>query len=143
MNNCTITNYTVNPEVATSAEPLTFSAVFTSSDWEKNKRDEARTHLLVFPKKSELNNSSKAEVYIKWGESENIHQGYKCRIREEWQIIPSIRISEALFRMFGDDSFFVSSLTRKSLADFKNKTGNDFMEVIKQNFPTIYELKFK
>lgn len=73
------------------------SAVFTSSDWEKNKRDEARTHLLVFPKKSELNNSSKADAYIKWGEDENIHQGYKCSIREEWQIIPSIRVSEALF----------------------------------------------
>ena len=52
-------------------------------------------------------------------------------------------ISEALFRMFERDANFISSLTRESIADFKAKTGNDFMEVIKNNFPTIYELKFK
>src|SRR5690606_37270577 len=26
-----------------------------------------------------------------------IHEGYKCSIRDEWQIVPSLRISEALF----------------------------------------------
>ncbi|MFK5975843.1 MAG: class I SAM-dependent methyltransferase [Sulfurovum sp.] len=73
------------------------SAIFTVNDWNKNKEDEARTHLLIFPKKSKLDKTSKAEEYIEVGESENIHKGYKCRIRDEWQIIPSIRISEALF----------------------------------------------
>ena len=73
------------------------STIFTSNDWIKNKKDEARTHLLIFPKRIELNNSTKVEEYIKLGESENIHQGYKCRIRNEWQMIPSLRISEALF----------------------------------------------
>lgn len=73
------------------------SAIFTSDDWTKNKKDEARTHLLIFPERMALNNSTKAEEYIKLGETENIHKGYKCGIRNEWQIIPSLRISEALF----------------------------------------------
>jgi hypothetical protein len=38
-----------------------------------------------------------AEQYISWGREQDIHKGYKCRIRDEWQIIPSLRISDALF----------------------------------------------
>jgi len=52
-------------------------------------------------------------------------------------------ISETLFRMFERDANFISSLTRESISDFKDKTGSDFMEFIKINFPAIYELKFK
>jgi len=73
------------------------SAIFTEKDWKKNKKNEARTHLLVFPKMSELNNSEGAKEYIKLGEEQKINEGYKCGIRDEWQIVPSIRISEALF----------------------------------------------
>jgi len=73
------------------------SAIFTEKDWTKNRTNEARTHLLVFPKISELNGSDGAREYIKWGEEQKINEGYKCGIRDEWQIVPSIRISEALF----------------------------------------------
>ncbi len=73
------------------------SAVFTNNDWLGNKKAEARTHLLVFPKISELKNDSGAMKYIKWGEEQGIDKGYKCRIRDEWQIVPSLRISDALF----------------------------------------------
>lgn len=73
------------------------SVIFTTEDWEKNKAIEARTHLLTFPKKSELNGSIGARKYIAQGEEQEIHKGYKCGIRDEWQIIPSLRISQALF----------------------------------------------
>ncbi len=73
------------------------SAIFTKEDWEKNRELEARTHLLVFPENSKLKNEKGALKYIKFGENEHIHKGYKCRIRNEWQIIPSLRISDALF----------------------------------------------
>ncbi len=37
--------------------------------------------------------------YIKSGEAENIHRGYKCRIRKRWYDVPSIHIPDAfLFR---------------------------------------------
>jgi len=73
------------------------SAIFTKKDWERNRDIEAKTHLLAFPKFKELNGSRGAKDYIAWGEEQKIHEGYKCRIREEWQIVPSLRISEALF----------------------------------------------
>lgn len=73
------------------------SVVFTKKDWLQNRANEARTHLLVFPKKEKLNGSVGAREYLKLGESNEINKGYKCGIRDEWQIVPSLRISEALF----------------------------------------------
>jgi len=73
------------------------SAIFTEKDWRKNRDSEARTHLLSFPKMKDLNDSIGARDYIAWGEEIEINKGYKCRIREEWQIVPSQRISDALF----------------------------------------------
>lgn len=73
------------------------SAIFTQKDWNKNRDNGARTHFLSFPKMENLNGSTRAKDYIAWGEEEKINEGYKCRIREEWQIVPSQRVSEALF----------------------------------------------
>lgn len=73
------------------------SAVFTKNDWNENRDNEARAHLLVFPKRSALNKHEGALKYIKFGEDEKIHKGYKCGIRPEWQIIPSIRVSDTFF----------------------------------------------
>ena len=73
------------------------SAIFTKNDWNKNRDNEARAHLLVFPKLKELEDAKGALEYIKFGEKEKINEGYKCSIRPEWQIVPSIRISDAFF----------------------------------------------
>lgn len=73
------------------------SAIFTQKDWQKNRAMEARTHLLTFPKMADLNGSIGARDYIAWGEEQKINEGYKCRIRDEWQIVSSLRISDALF----------------------------------------------
>ena len=73
------------------------SAIFTKKDWTKNRDSEARTHFLSFPKMKDLNGSTGARDYISWGEENEINKGYKCGIREEWQIVPSQRISDALF----------------------------------------------
>lgn len=73
------------------------SAIFTKKDWTKNRDSEARTHFLSFPKMKDLNGSFGARDYIALGEEDEINKGYKCRIRDEWQIVPSQRISDALF----------------------------------------------
>jgi adenine-specific DNA-methyltransferase len=73
------------------------SVIFTQKDWQKNRTMETRTHLLTFPKMAELNGATGARDYIAWGEEQKINEGYKCRIRDEWQILPSLRISDALF----------------------------------------------
>lgn len=75
------------------------SLTFNSKDWNVNKENEARSFLLVFPNRKYLeeNGYQGALEYIALGEKEEIHKGYKCGIRDEWQIIPSLSISDALF----------------------------------------------
>ncbi len=73
------------------------SAIFTEKDWEQNKFSKAKAHLLVFPgsQHSALNNGAKK--YIAYGESLDIHKGYKTGIRDDWFVVPSLKISDALF----------------------------------------------
>jgi len=73
------------------------SVIFTEKDWEKNKFSKAKAHLLAFPDKQNLNQKNGAVKYIAYGESLGIHKGYKTGIREDWFVVPSLKISDALF----------------------------------------------
>ncbi len=73
------------------------SAIFTESDWElNNTKEDIRSNILLFPTRSEIK-SKNVKRYLQYGIDEKIHEGYKCGIRDEWQIIPSAWISDALF----------------------------------------------
>jgi adenine-specific DNA methylase len=71
------------------------STIFTKQDWEKNKFSKAKAHLLTFSTKENLNNG--ALNYISHGESLGINKGYKTGIRNDWFVVPSLKISDALF----------------------------------------------
>ncbi|WP_373520038.1 Eco57I restriction-modification methylase domain-containing protein [Aquiflexum sp.] len=73
------------------------SVIFNNDDWLKNKYSKAKAHLLVFPEFKNLNKSNGAFKYIKYGEDLGIHKGYKCGIRDDWFVVPSLKISDALF----------------------------------------------
>jgi adenine-specific DNA-methyltransferase len=73
------------------------SVIFTEKDWEKNKYSKAKAHLLAFPDKKNLNQKNGAIKYIAHGENLGIHKGYKTGIRDDWFVVPSLRISDALF----------------------------------------------
>jgi adenine-specific DNA methylase len=73
------------------------SVVFNHEDWEKNKFSKAKSHLLVFPEKKKINQTNGASKYIEYGEKLDIHKGYKTGIRDNWFVVPSLKISEALF----------------------------------------------
>jgi adenine-specific DNA-methyltransferase len=73
------------------------SVIFTKQDWCLNVKNGARTHLLVFPKIGDLKKEVGARKYINAGKLKKINLGYKNKIRDEWQIVPSLRISDALF----------------------------------------------
>jgi len=73
------------------------SVIFTEKDWEQNKHSKAKAHLLVFPDSKNLNRKNGAIKYIAQGESLGIHKGYKTGIREDWFVVPSLKISDALF----------------------------------------------
>lgn len=73
------------------------SPIFTRQDWQSNIDCNARAYILVFPNRAELKGHKGALKYIRYGEHIGINTGYKNSIRPEWQIIPSLRTSEALF----------------------------------------------
>jgi len=73
------------------------SVIFTKNDWEKNRELDIRTHLLSFPTIDKIKDTEGIMDYILLGEKQKINEGYKCKIRPEWQIVPSQRISEAFF----------------------------------------------
>jgi adenine-specific DNA methylase len=72
---------------------------FSQSDWIENVKQDARAFLVVFPdKKAVSKHNPKAYEYIKFGEEQGYHLGYKCKIRgNDWQIVPSLKISEVFF----------------------------------------------
>ncbi len=73
------------------------SVIFTEKDWESNKFSKAKAHLLVFPESKNLNKKNGAVKYIAYGESLGVHKGYKTGIRNDWFVVPSLKISDALF----------------------------------------------
>lgn len=95
----TVQNYNleafVKPMVGRSVQIN--SIIFNEEDWIYNRIKEAKAHLLVFPPKQEINGHIGANTYISIGESLGVNQGYKTSIRDNWFIIPSIKLSNALF----------------------------------------------
>lgn len=73
------------------------SVVFSRNDWEQNQQSKAKSNLLVFPPNGALKNKDGALRYIANGESLGINKGYKTSIRDDWYVVPSIKISNALF----------------------------------------------
>lgn len=71
--------------------------IFTENDWYSNVKSGARAYFLSFPKRKEIESNINALKYIEQGEKDEINKGYKCGIRDEWQIVPSIWVSDALF----------------------------------------------
>ena len=71
--------------------------IFTENDWYSNVKSGARAYFISFPKRKEIESNINALKYIEQGEKDEINKGYKCGIRDEWQIVPSIWVSDALF----------------------------------------------
>lgn len=73
------------------------SVIFNKKDWLQNQQTEAKANLLVFPSKDKLNGHTGVKDYLQYGESIGINKGYKTGIRDDWFVIPSIKLSDALF----------------------------------------------
>lgn len=71
------------------------SLLFNKNDWLDNVNKGARAYLLTFPEKQKIINGAKS--YIEFGESLNVNKGYKTGIRDNWYVVPSLKISDALF----------------------------------------------
>lgn len=70
---------------------------FTEEDWRQNIRAGKRAMLIRFPDKP-IEEYPEAHVkYIRYGEENDEHTGYKCSIRDRWYIVPSVWIPDAFF----------------------------------------------
>ena len=73
------------------------SLCFTTEDWKRNLNIGAKANLLVFPPKVKEEGGDGVKAYIESGEQQGINKGYKTSIRDDWYVIPSIKLSQALF----------------------------------------------
>ena len=73
------------------------SVIFSKEDWKENVESNAKAHLIVFPNKNQLDGHEGAKAYIQYGKNIGISEGYKTGIRDDWFVVPSIKLSEALF----------------------------------------------
>ena len=73
------------------------SLCFTIKDWQANVALGAKAYLLAFPSGIKENGNEGVKAYIENGENKEVHKGYKTGIRDEWYVIPSIKLSDALF----------------------------------------------
>ena len=73
------------------------SLCFTKADWQQNLANGAKANLLVFTPGAKENGNKGTKAYIENGEHQGINNGYKTSIRDDWYVIPSIKLSDALF----------------------------------------------
>lgn len=73
------------------------SLCFTEKDWKQNLILGAKANLLVFTSDAKTNGNDGTKAYIENGEQLGINEGYKTSIRDDWYVIPSIKLSDALF----------------------------------------------
>jgi len=84
----------VRPLVSRSAHLP--GVIFTKADWEANRTAGLKIHLLNLPsgiKRSEL--PAEIHNYLRRAEARNLHLGYKCRIRKQWYVVPSVYVPDA------------------------------------------------
>lgn len=73
------------------------SLCFTPQDWQRNVEADAKANLLVFTPDAPKDPNGGVKAYLENGERQGIDKGYKTSIRDHWYVIPSIKLSDALF----------------------------------------------
>lgn len=76
---------------------------FSEKDLLDNSDNEQATHLFMPPNEDFEKLPKACQRYIKYGEEQGFHTGYKCRIRKKWYITPSLWIPDGFaLRQVGD-----------------------------------------
>ncbi len=76
---------------------------FTENDFTDNINAGINGYLFLPPEKDFEDLPKACKDYIKFGEKQNYHTGYKCRIRKRWYITPSLWNPDAfVLRQVGD-----------------------------------------
>jgi adenine-specific DNA-methyltransferase len=70
-------------------------AVFSNADWKVSVNKNAQAYLFTPPALPMNALHENVQRYIASGESEGANKGYKCRIRKQWYIVPSVWTPDA------------------------------------------------
>ena len=70
-------------------------ARFSLADWRDNLASGHAVHLLRAPDEAPEILPASVRAYVREGESEGVDVGYKCRIRKNWYVVPSVWTPDA------------------------------------------------
>jgi adenine-specific DNA-methyltransferase len=92
--------------------------VYNDTDFETNVEDNNPVQLFL-PENKEYSSLPKVcREYIAYGEEMDFHTGYKCRIRKNWYITPSLWSPDAfVLRQVGDYPKLILNKTKASSTD--------------------------
>jgi adenine-specific DNA-methyltransferase len=91
---------------------------FSSQDFKQNSKGQDSVHLFLPPNKDFKELSKECREYIKFGEAQDFHTGYKCRIRRKWYITPSLWSPDGFaLRQVGEYPKFILNETGASSTD--------------------------
>ena len=66
-------------------------------DWTRLAADDQRVHLLHLAPINGSKLAPRLEQYVRLGEEQKVHKGYKCSIRTPWYAVPSVWIPDGFF----------------------------------------------
>lgn len=64
-------------------------AIFQEEDWRENAAGQVPAYLLMAPRGPRASLPAPLGAYVAGGEEAGCHQGYKCRVRNPWYVVPS------------------------------------------------------
>jgi len=103
------------PLVARSAQVA--GIIYTEQDHEAAGEEGSRTHLLD-ARGVALSKHRGLREYVALGEEQDVHAGYKCRIRKEWWVVPSIWEADAfMLRQIHTHPRVIANLTNATSTD--------------------------
>ncbi len=92
--------------------------IYSDEDFEQNVEDNNPVQLFLPEKKDYALLPKVCREYISYGELMNFHTGYKCRIRKQWYITPSLWSPNAfVLRQVGDYPKLIVNKTDASSTD--------------------------
>lgn len=92
--------------------------VFSDRDLHGLQQADALCQLLAVPNEIELERDEALTAYVSAGESEGVHQGYKCSIRKQWWVVPSIWVPDAfLLRQIYDHPRIIANAAGATSTD--------------------------
>lgn len=114
-----------NRPIVGRAEQLT-GILFLNEDLEKLAQDGKKVYLFTPDNNDKEKLSDGERRYINFGEKEGYHEGYKCRIRKRWYIVP---------QSWEPDAFMLRQINKYPRIVF-NETGAT-------NTDTLHKIRFK